>query len=80
MTRRDVKFIGLLFFLFGNKKNFIFFANLQRSVSKALSNESNAKRNFQFSSMKQTKKKKEDSKRNPRNIFLFSINQHDNNF
>ena len=66
-------------FTFANlqKKNFFFFANLLRSVSKALSNESNAKRNFLFSSMKQ---KKKDSKRNPRNIFLFSINQHDNNF
>ena len=72
MTRRDVKFIGLLFFfLFGNKKKFIFFANLLRSVSKALSNESNAKRNFQFSSMKQKKKKKKTAKETPEIYFCF---------
>ena len=52
---RDVKFIGLLFFLIW-KKNF---ANLLRSVSKVLSNESNAKCNFLFSSVKQKKTAKE---------------------
>ena len=38
-----------------NGKAIFFFANLLRSISKALSNESNAKLNFLFSSMKQKK-------------------------
>ena len=62
VPRRDVKFIGLFFFLFFFFTNKNFFPNLLRSVSKALSNKSNAKRNFLFSSMKLKKKKRQQKK------------------